>query len=232
MENAADRSIASDPIRLLLLDHQRMVREGLRLLLEQHANLAVVGEAGERQEALELIRRTCPDIILLELNLDGELDIELIPELLAAAGSAQIVLVTAISEPSIQRFAVQAGVMGVVEKKQPGSVLVKAIEKVFAGEVWIDRTMMATVLTDLRQARLGQQSDPEAAKIAQLSQREREVIQWVGQGLKNKEIARQLSISEVTVRHHLTSIYSKLEVGDRLELTIYAYQNGLAELPV
>lgn len=219
------------PIRIMLLDHHQMVREGLRLLLQQEPGLEVVGEAGERQVALELLPSLCPDLILLELNLDGELDIEFIPQLLHKAGEARLILVTAISDPAIHRFAVQAGAMGVVEKKHPSSVLIKAIHKVHAGEVWIDRMMMAEVLTDLRRIRQGEAADPEAAKIAQLSEREREVIRLVGEGLRNKEIAQRLSISEVTVRHHLTSIYNKLGVSDRLELTIYAYQNGLAELP-
>ena len=109
-------------------------------------------------------------------------------------------------------------------------MLVKAVRKVHAGEVWLDRVMMADVLT--RITRGGENRDnPEAAKISSLSAREREVVDLIGMGLKNKEIAERLFLSEVTIRHHLTSIYNKLGVSDRLELLIYAYRHGLVQLP-
>jgi DNA-binding NarL/FixJ family response regulator len=220
-----------DNIRVLLLDYHTMVREGLRCLIEGHPGLEVVGEAGVCEEAKSLIQQLSPDIILLELNLDGDLDIDLVPELLSVAEDGRIILVTGIHEAQIQHQAVQLGVMGVVTKEESSSVLLKAIEKVHAGEVWIDRMMMADVLTQMWRARSGEEEDPERVKISLLSDREREVVELIGMGLKNKQIADCLSISEVTVRHHLTSVYSKLGVSDRLELIIYAYRHELAELP-
>jgi DNA-binding NarL/FixJ family response regulator len=121
--------------------------------------------------------------------------------------------------------------MGVVEKESAPEVLLKAIRKVTEGEVWLDRSMTATVLTEMSQATGAAKSDPEAAKIAMLSAREREVVALLGEGLSNRRIAGQLCISETTVRHHLTSIFSKLEVHDRLQLLLYAYRNKLVKLP-
>ncbi len=230
-ESSATASTVQSPIHILLLDQHTVVREGLRLLLETRFGFKVVGEAGQSQPAVELAAALKPDIILLELNLDGELNADIIPALLRAARNAHIILLTGLSEQPLLQLAVQMGVMGVVSKNHSGAVLAKAIQKVHAGEVWIDRTMMADVLATLTRARLNEQADPEAARIATLSDRERQVITLIGEGLKNREIANRLSISEVTVRHHLTSIYSKLGVADRLELTIYAYRNGLAALP-
>lgn len=221
----------NQPIQVLMLDHHTLVRDGLCLLLEDFPKIEVVGQAGSSEEGLELVKKFNPDIILLELNLDCELDTEVIPELLEVSNHAKILLVTGIDETQIHNLAIQMGAMGVVHKSQNKRVLIKAIEKVHAGEVWIDRTMMANILTRMTRARLKIQNDPEVEKISLLSVREREVVTLIGEGLKNKEIARRLTISETTVRHHLTSIYSKLQVSDRLELTIYAYQNGLAELP-
>jgi DNA-binding NarL/FixJ family response regulator len=106
---------------------------------------------------------------------------------------------------------------------------VKAIEKVHAGEIWIERSMVARLLTTTDIARRSLMVDPETDHILQLSDREREVIQLIGRGLKNQQIAIQLCISESTVRHHLTSIYSKLEVSDRLELLVFAHRKGLAK---
>jgi DNA-binding NarL/FixJ family response regulator len=138
------------------------------------------------------------------------------------------------SEDNSQVFlrAVQNGVMGIVTKTQRPEVLIKAIEKGFAGEVWIERSLIADLLTRLpRNNRPNSSgSDPEAEHIGQLSDRERQVIVLIYHGLKNKQISVQLFISETTVRHHLTSKLSKLEVSDRLELLVYAYRSGLAKI--
>lgn len=224
-------ALSSQPIRVLLLDHLALVRDGLRMVLQDSPYFEVIGEAGESSQALALAKQPNVDVILLELNLDGELNTEIIPELLRVNRQARIILLTAIEESHILQLAVQMGAMGVVPKTGTRQILYKAIEKVHAGEVWIDRAMIASVLTQLSRSRLENQEDPELVRIASLSEREREVISLIGKGLKNKEIAARLSISEITVRHHLSSIYSKLDVADRLELTIYAYRNGLADLP-
>ena len=230
-ERTDSMSKSQQPIRVLILDYHTLVRDGIRLILEARPDIEVVGEAGTSQQALALSGQIKPDIILLELNLDGELNAEIIPDLLDAFPDTRTILVTGLEETDIHHLAVQMGAMGVVRKSEPRNVLLKAIEKVHAGEVWIDRTMMANVLAKLARSRLVPQDDPQAAKIALLSEREREVIGLIGEGLKNKEIALRLSISETTVRHHLSSIYNKLQVSDRLELTIFAYRNGLAVLP-
>ncbi|OGO35542.1 MAG: hypothetical protein A2W35_21530 [Chloroflexi bacterium RBG_16_57_11] len=225
-------SISADkPIRVLIFDHQALVRDGMRMILNESGNIQVIGEAGESEQALALAKDNEVDIILIELNLDGELNTEIISELVKANRQARIILLTNIEESPILHLAVQMGAMGVVSKTGNRQTLYKAIEKVNAGEVWIDRAMIADVLTQISRSRLDDQGNPEIARMASLSDREREVILLIGKGLKNKEIAVLLSISEITVRHHLSSIYNKLNVANRLELTIYAYRNGLADLP-
>jgi DNA-binding NarL/FixJ family response regulator len=222
---------ADKPIRVLIFDHQALIRDGIRMILNDSAKIQVIGEAGESEQALALAKDSDVDIILIELNLDAELNTDIISELVGANRRARIILLTSIEESQILHLAVQMGAMGVVSKTGNRQTLYKAIEKVHAGEVWIDRAMMANVLTQISHSRLDAKSDPEIARMASLSEREREVIVLIGKGLKNKEIATQLSISEITVRHHLSSIYNKLAVANRLELTIYAYRNGLADLP-
>ena len=222
---------ADKPIRVLIFDHQALIRDGIRMILNDSANIQVLGEAGECDQAMALAKEYEVDIILIELNLDGELNTEIISELVKANRQARIILLTSIVESPILHLAVQMGAMGVVSKTGNRQTLYKAIEKVHAGEVWIDRAMIANVLTQISRSRLDDQGDPEIARMASLSEREREVILLIGKGLKNKEIATQLSISEITVRHHLSSVYNKLAVANRLELTIYAYRNGLANLP-
>ena len=217
-------------IRVLLLDHHTLTRQGVRGLLESQPDIEVIADSGSSEAGLQLATSLCPDIILLELNLDGELNIDIIADLLRDCSYAKVILVTAIEEQGVHHMAVQMGVMGVVKKTQTGDMLVKAVRKVFAGEVWLDRVMMADVLTQITRPG-AKHGSSEAAKIASLSEREREVVDFIGMGLKNKEIAERLFLSEVTIRHHLTSIYNKLEVSDRLELLIYAYRHGLAKLP-
>jgi DNA-binding NarL/FixJ family response regulator len=118
--------------------------------------------------------------------------------------------------------------MGVVFKAHPPETLIKAIEKVNAGEVWLERSMIANVIS-----RLSRNSKPtktgSESNIDELSEREKEIVRLIGQGFKNKKISSQLCISETTVRHHLTSIYSKLGVSDRLELLVYAHRYGLVK---
>ena len=123
--------------------------------------------------------------------------------------------------------------MGLVRKEQAAEVLVQAIEKVHAGEVWLETSMVTRALAEMAgQRAVGEeQTDPEAARIARLTAREREVIGLIGEGLYNKQIAKHLSISEATVSHHLTSIFAKLGLANRFDLVIYAYRHGLAEPP-
>ena len=218
-------------IRILVLDHHTLVREGLCRLIEGQLGMEIVGEAGSLNQACAIAAETNPDLILLELNLDGELELQIISDLLQVATQARILLVTGLNENQLFHQAVNLGAMGVIRKEESSQTLLKAIRKVHAGEIWLDRTTIANVITNLTRGQMHKKKDPEAGKIGQLSEREREVITLIGRGLKNKQIAESLSISEVTVRHHLTSIYNKLEVTDRLELIIYAFQNNLAELP-
>src|SRR5262249_19057178 len=130
----------------------------------------------------------------------------------------------------IHRRAVRLGAMGLVTKDESTEVLLQAIAKVHAGEVWLDRTLLASVLGEITRSGKAQPVDPEALKIATLTAREREIITLVGQGYRNRHVADRLCIAEATVRHHLTSIFAKLQVTDRLELVIYAYRHGLTHM--
>jgi DNA-binding NarL/FixJ family response regulator len=211
-----------------MIDDHALVRAGLRMLLESQGGIVVVGEAGQGAEALEIVSCQQPDIILLDLDLCGETATDYIPALLNAAENARLIILTGVRNSELQQHAVRLGAVGLVLKERAATTLLRAIERVYAGEVWLERTMMASVLQ--RMTRAAQRVDPEADKIASLTAREREVITLIGEGLRNRQVADRLFISETTVRHHLTSIYDKLGVADRLELVIYAYRHGLATL--
>lgn len=221
-----DRS--GSAIRLLLVDGHAVVRAGLRLLLESHAGLTIVGEAGTCAEAVEVAVRARPGIILLELDLGGECALAILPELLSACDGVRVLVLTGLRDADLHQRSLRAGAMGVLLKDSAADVVIKAIQRVHAGEAWIDRMTMGRVLTDFSRP---VRADGDAAKISSLTDRERQVIALIGEGLKNRQIADRLFISETTVRHHLTAIFGKLEVSDRLELLIRAYRLGLAERP-
>ncbi len=216
------------PIRVVILDSHVMVRAGLRLIVDSHPDFKVVGESGEANEALEIVASQKPDIILLKLDSAGSLDLNIIPELSKTSNLSRIILLTRVGESQeLLVRAIQQGVLGIVLKTQPPEVLIKAIQKVHAGEVWIEHSMIAKLLTSLNQARPPVAQDPDTENIARLSVRELQVIQLIGKGLKNQQIADQLCLSETTVRHYLTTIYNKLGVSDRLELLVFAHRFGL-----
>jgi DNA-binding NarL/FixJ family response regulator len=218
-------------VRVLIVDDHAMMRAGLRMLLESHPGLAVVGEASTCADALALATGTQPDVIVLDLDLGGENAVESIPTLLCTAREARILVLTGVRDPEIHRQAIRQGALGLVVKEQAVETLLQAIAKVRAGEVWLEPTMIARVLGDLTRPPSPPQPSAEATNIARLTEREREVITLVGEGLRNKHIAERLYISEATVRHHLTAIFAKLGLADRFELAIYAYQHDLAHLP-
>ena len=218
-------------IRVLIVDDHGIMRAGLQMLLESQPGMTVVGEASTCADALVLATDTQPDVIVLDLDLGGENAVQSIPTLLRATPDTLILVLTGVRDPEVHRQAIRHGALGLVCKEKAVETLLQAITKVRAGEVWLEPTMIARVLGDLTRPQPSPQTSAEAAKIARLTEREREVITLVGEGLRNKHIAARLYISEATVRHHLTAIFAKLDVSDRFELAIYAYQHGLAKPP-
>src|SRR4051794_31123795 len=136
-------------IRVLLIDAHAITRDGLALLIGNRPGLHIVGGTATTSEGLELASRTQPDVILLELNLDPRNGLDLLPELLTVAPAARVLLLTGIHDPKQHRHAVRLGAVGVVLKDAGAEVLFKAIEKVHAGEVWLERALIATVLHEL-----------------------------------------------------------------------------------
>jgi DNA-binding NarL/FixJ family response regulator len=223
--------LSTTPIRIILLDEQLLFRAGLRLLLEGQADFKVVGETGNTADVMDLVIRQKPDIILFETNLTGKASIEMIPILIKRTESAKVLLLTGSCDPQLHLLAIQEGAVGIIQKNQPPELLFKAIRKVHQGEVWIERAMIANLLNRFTNPRHRNKQDLETEKFNLLSRREREVLSLIGEGYKNRDIAGRLSISETTVSHHLTSIFTKLGVSDRLELVIYSYRLGVVKPP-
>ena len=226
-----EKSEEKRKVKILIVDDHAVVRAGLGLLIETDPRFMVCGDAANCADAAAAAGRERPDIILLDIDLDGENALTCVPELLKRAPEARVLVLTGTGDQKMHEQALKVGALGLVLKEKAAEVLLKAIAKVNEGEVWFDRTTMGSVLSKMSRGGGRGDENTDEARIATLTEREREVVTLIGLGLRNKQIAERLFVSETTVRHHLTSIFDKLGVTDRLELVIYAYRHNLAKLP-
>lgn len=206
-------------VRVLLLDERPDLGAGLRALIESREGFAVVGQARDRGEALAMLTRTRPDLIVLDLDRSGKL--ELLAELRAPSEGSRIVVLTGLQDPGLPYRALQMGVMGIVPKDELVESLGDALEAVHAGRAWVDGGVMARVLAHASPAAREQ-------PIPLLTRRERQIVELVTRGLRNQTVADRLFLSEGTVRNHLTAIFRKLGLADRCELIAYAHDQRLA----
>jgi two-component system response regulator DegU len=218
-------------IRVIIIDDNELLRTGIKALMAGEKGFEVVGEARTLAQATSLIMHQHPDVILLNDELKKEDALGMIPNLLAACKKSRLAVLTASTDPEFHRQALARGAIGLISKGETPGSLMLAIRQVHSGGVWLDRFIAAKMIQGLSSGDRKHNRSNEGDKIASLTKRECEVVRLVGEGLKNKRIADRLFISPVTVHHHLTTIYSKLDVKDRLELIVYAYKNGLAEVP-
>jgi DNA-binding NarL/FixJ family response regulator len=216
-------------IRIVLIDDHKIIRDGLREFIESRPGMVVVGDAGDRAGALEVVAREQPDIVVLDLDLGGISGLDLLPEVLRAAGGANVIILTGMRDTEKRDRAMELGAKGVVLKENGVAELLNAIEKVHrTGDYWFEPGAAKRLMEGRRGG--AEQSDPEAAKIAGLTPTERALITYLGKGLDNKQIAAQMHMAESTVRNNLTRIYDKLDIkGGRLALLVYAYQRGLVK---
>lgn len=222
------------PIRVLLIDDHRSILWGLERLIESSKPaMEVVGTATNCTDALKLIDEAAPDLILLDIGLGDQNGVDEIPNLIARSKKAKILVLTGMRDESIHDKAVLAGASGVVEKEASAETILAAIEKVHEGQLWLDRAATGRIFLELSRENAAQSVDPERAKIQSLTDREREIVVVAAShaGANAKAIAEMLYISEHTLRNHLTSIYDKLDVANRLELFAYAHKHGLTKRP-
>ncbi|MDR1728357.1 MAG: response regulator transcription factor [Acidobacteriota bacterium] len=218
-------------IRIAVVEGQELFREGICLLLEREDGYDVVGRCSSWEEAVALVEQARPDVLLMGIGPEDGGRLDRLSQLLALSEEMKILLIARSPDTELHCQAMRLGVSGVLVQDSSPELLVKAVGRVHEGETWLDRSTTASLLRELSPRGKNARRDPEEQKIKSLTDREREVIQLLGKGYKNKQIAAALFISDITVHHHLTSIYAKLGVGDRFDLLIYAYRRGLAAIP-
>ena len=216
----------SDQITILLVDDQRLMRDGLRTLLELEDDLTVVGEAGNGEEALTQFAALQPAIVLMDVRMPGIDGVEATRRLCAQWPAAKIIILTTFDEDEYICEGLRAGALGYLLKAVSGDELANAIRKVAAGQALIDPAVTRKLVTEF--ARLAPPQRPVNAGLAEpLSEREVAILRLVAQGLSNREIADRLHLAEGTVKNYVTSLLGKIGVRDRTQAALRGRELGI-----
>jgi two-component system, NarL family, nitrate/nitrite response regulator NarL len=220
MENAP-------PIRIVLADRQLIFRDGMKSLIEAQPDFAVVGEAGTGTQALRLVRDLQPDVLVLDVGIAGEA-LELLKKLAAMPQPVRTIALTSTADREMLMTALQHGARGVIARDSTTAMLFKSIRTAVTDQYWIGRGDVAFIIDRMRL--LAQQWESEQhAKRFKLTRREMDIVTAVAAGESNKGIAQRLSLSEDTVKHHVSHVFDKLGVYSRLELAVFAINHKLVK---
>jgi len=206
-------------------DDHAIFRDGLRKLLEGADDVQIVGEASNGVECTKMLGKLKPDILLLDLRMPEKDGLGVLEEVNFDSLPTRVIVLTAAEDDRDVVRAMRLGARGVVLKQSASDLLLKSIRKVHEGEIWLDNRMTAEVIDAFKKSsESGQRREKPL-----LSDREKEIVQLVAQGFRNREIGEKLFISEQTVKNHLHNIFDKLGVSDRLELALYAIHHRLID---
>ena len=212
-------------IRILIADDHPIFRDGLHRLIESQPGFSLAGEAIDGQQALTFTQKLKPDILLLDLAMPKLPGLEVLKQLAAMNLHTRTIILSAAVDQAQMTEALQFGARGVVLKDTASQLLVKSMQCVMNGEYWVGRSSVEGLVQALRSANENRAEEP--AKRLGLTAREIEMVSAIVDGYTNKEIAHRFSISEQTVKHHLSRIFDKVGVSNRLELALYSLNHGL-----
>lgn len=213
-------------IKVLLVDDHTLLRQGLRKLLELEHSIEVVGEAENGKEALEKAKELNPDVVLLDINMPGMNGVEATSFLKESHPETKIIILTIHKDDEYIFEAVKAGASGYLLKDVDTQDLVRAVETAFKGESIIDPAIASKLLHEFSRISKGNVETLHDC----LTEREREILRLLVQGLSNRDVAEKLFISEKTVKNHISNIFRKLEVTDRTQAVVKALKIGMVKL--
>ena len=228
-------SIPAEPTRVLIVDDQALMREGLRTLLELDETIQVVGTAANGHEALALARELAPHVVLMDIRMPGLDGIAATRALKATQAQVQVLMLTTFDDDELIVAALQAGASGYVLKDTPSEQLARDLHAVRAGESSLSPSVARKVIGELLARDAATPASPfapperriDAAGREAMSERELAVLRLAAQGLSNREIGARLYITEGTVKNHISSLLSKLHLRDRTQAVLYAKEQGL-----
>lgn len=211
-------------INLMITDDHKLIREGIKQLLELEGGISVVGQASDGIECLEFLNNNQVDVLLLDINMPNMNGIETLVKIKEAEFDVKVIILTVHDEIDYLIKAVDIGVDGYILKDSESSELCKAIFSVYSGEEYIQPSLLPMLNSKMIKR------DDDRSKIDELTKRELEVLVLVANGLFNKEIAEKLDISERTVKNHISNIFKKIEVADRTQAAVFAIRNNLIHI--
>lgn len=213
------------PIRVILADDHPVVRSGIRMLLQRAPDIQIIGEASKGRETLRLVGELVPDVLVLDMELPEMTGVEIARTLHAQLSPVRIIALSAYDDEQYIFGLLASGASGYLTKDEATEVIVDAVRGVAGGEIgWLSRRIAAKVMT-----RKMPWSMPSEKSLQLLSLREREVLKLVSRGCANEDVAQQLSISQGTVKNHLTNIYGKLMLRTRAEAVAWAWKHGIMD---
>jgi DNA-binding NarL/FixJ family response regulator len=211
---------------LLIADDQALVRVGLRKILDGEAELTVVGEAGDGEDAVAAARRLRPEVVLMDIRMPVLDGIEATRRIVGSQPATRVLILTTFGLDSYVFDALRAGASGFMLKDAPPEEIIAAVRIVASGEALLAPAITRTVIEEFARQRPTAESAAPAA-VEELTPREREVLDLLARGLSNPEICERLVISEATAKTHVARILQKLSLRDRVQAVIYAYESGL-----
>ncbi len=223
------RASSEDPIRVLVVDDHALFRRGLQMVLEQEDDIDVVGEAGDGAEAVEKSADTMPDIVLMDVRMPKRGGIDACTAIKDAVPSAKIIMLTISDEEADLYDAIKAGASGYLLKEISIEEVAAAIRAVHEGQSLISPSMASKLLTEFA-TMIKKTDERQQVPTPRLTDREMEVLRLVAKGLNNRDIAKQLFISENTVKNHIRNILEKLQLHSRMEAVVYAVREKLLEI--
>lgn len=216
------------PINVILISRYQIVQESLKLLIDSSRGLSVAGAFSFVEDFDKSVELASADVAVVYISTGDR--VEIIADLLQQRPGLPVVLIIASADLETQAEALKLGAVGIVHKEQNPKLLIEAIRQTYNGETWLNQVLLNKILEKGKFKNGTPAKNHFKVDTDSLTAREIEVVKMIGEGLKNKSIAERLSISDATVRHHLSSIYGKVGVDDRLNLVIFAYQKGIISL--